>query len=72
MTGRLSDLLQLPGATVAPLTDQDGEPAGAVVLAPPDTRLLGVVTRALPPLDGDAALRVHPGRAARSASRSAT
>lgn len=52
--GRMSDLLQLPGATVAPLTDRNGEPAGAVVLALPETNLLGVVTRALPPLDGDA------------------
>jgi hypothetical protein len=53
VVGRMSDLLQQPGAVVAPLTDQAGEPAGAVVLAPADTRVLGVVTRALPaPTDG--------------------
>ena len=51
--GRMSDLLELPGATVAPLTDQEGEPAGAVVLALPETNLLGVVTRALGPLPED-------------------
>jgi len=48
--GRMADLLQLPGATVAPLTDLNGEPAGAVVVALPQTNLLGVVTRALPAL----------------------
>ncbi len=53
VTGRMADLLQLPGAVVAPLSDRSGEPAGAVVLAPADTRLLGVVTRALPRLEGD-------------------
>ncbi|MFN8620401.1 MAG: zf-HC2 domain-containing protein [Chloroflexota bacterium] len=51
--GRLSDLLELPGAQVAALTDQAGEPAGAVVIAAPDTNLLGVVTRALPAPTGD-------------------
>jgi hypothetical protein len=48
VVGRMSDLLQQPGAVVAPLSDQAGEPAGAVVLAPAETRVLGVVTRALP------------------------
>jgi hypothetical protein len=53
VVGRMSDLLQQPGAVVAPLSDQAGEPAGAVVIAPADTRVLGVVTRALvEPTDG--------------------
>jgi len=53
--GRMSDLLQVPGAidNWAPLTDMDGEPAGAVVLGLPETNLLGVVTRALTPLPDD-------------------
>lgn len=53
VVGRMSDLLQQPGAVVAPLSDQAGEPAGAVVLAPADSRVLGVITRALQePTDG--------------------
>jgi hypothetical protein len=52
VVGRMSDLLQLPGAMVASLTDGDGEPAGAVILAPGNTTL-AVVTRALEPLPED-------------------
>jgi hypothetical protein len=56
--GRMSDVLQEPGTAWAPLVDQAGEPAGAVVLGTGDEtgrRTLGVVTRSLGPLaEGEA------------------
>jgi hypothetical protein len=51
--GRVSDLLELDGTTRAPLTDQAGLPAGAVLLGPAELNLLAIVSRSLPePTDG--------------------
>ena len=49
--GRLSDLLELPSATVAPLTDQDGRAGRGGHASPrPTATCCAVVTRALPVL----------------------
>jgi hypothetical protein len=50
--GGMAALLELPEQTTAQLTDQEGDAAGVVVIAPVTDRL-GVITDALAPLPDD-------------------